>query len=538
MPAGLRGRAASRRDPCACRADGATTDAASTSATRRRPRSTRAAAPARVDGVRERPPGVAEREARPRREVAVGHRPPRGDESRRQLGERLLARLGAATAGTRSSKAAYVRCLPGVRAADRDPFELGEHEHVDEAEPGRRDTRAARAPRRARRACGVRPRATRRPRRARARRRRRRRPCGGSTCRSRGAPARPRAPSASGRPRVDEVPRGSQHVRAQDLAAVDRGGDGVRHPVGARRAPARRDPTARAGTPATAPRRSRRTTSARRHRARLAQPLHAQARCARSSASVHRYDTSRRQVVAPPMTVATTAMPSSTSPPCHHSRVCGAPDRGDVVERRADERVARGARQELADVRRDVVERRREPQDRLDELGEGDDDDDRRDLVRHERAESDADRAPERHREDAAADERPRVARRRAPVSRPNSASAAGARRRPTSAKAMTPRPAPTTSCDTNFAASTTDAVRLGEERGRERLVPELAGDRERAEQHGEHVADRRREAVEQRREVVRRAAACVLPPAAAAASGFSIAQPKNAPSPPAMNAT
>ena len=45
-------------------------------------------------------------------------------------------------------------------------------------------------------------------------------------------------------------------------------------------------------------------------------------------------------------------------------------------------------------------------------------------------------------------------------------------------------------------------AVRLREERRRQGLVPELARDRQGAEQHGEHVADRRGEAVEQRGQV------------------------------------
>ena len=40
---------------------------------------------------------------------------------------------------------------------------------------------------------------------------------------------------------------------------------------------------------------------------------------------VHRYDTSLRQVVAPPMSVAITPMPRSTRPPCHHSSVSAAP---------------------------------------------------------------------------------------------------------------------------------------------------------------------------------------------------------------------
>ena len=81
-------------------------------------------------------------------------------------------------------------------------------------------------------------------------------------------------------------------------------------------------------------------------------------------------------------------------------------------------------------------------------------------------------------------------------------------------------------------------AARLGEEGGRERAVPDLARDRERAEEHREHVADRRREACRPAGRGTTPGGTVVLPPAAAAASGFSIVQPRKAPNPPARNAT
>ena len=210
---------------------------------------------------------------------------------------------------------------------------------------------------------------------------------------------------------VQEVPRRPQHVRAQDLAVVDRGRDGcgirapfVRHPRGEPPLGGhellrlhRDEPAHDLGAPIA-------SNGA-------AQSLHAQPELSQRR-DVHRYDTSR-----PPGRRAADdgrdrrRCASSTSPPCHHSSDLGRPDRGDVVEGCPDERIARRARQELADLRRDVVERCRESQDRLDELGERDHDDDRRDLVGDERAEADADRAPERHREHAAPDERPGVAR-------------------------------------------------------------------------------------------------------------------------------
>lgn len=116
---------------------------------------------------------------------------------------------------------------------------------------------------------------------------------------------------------VHEVPRRAQHVRAQDLAGIDRGGHGCRigsllggHPHG--ESPLRgqvllrlhgHEPPHDLGRGGVG---------------RPTQPLHPQPP-APQLGEVHGYDTSLRQVVAPPTTVATIAMPNSTRPPCHHS---------------------------------------------------------------------------------------------------------------------------------------------------------------------------------------------------------------------------
>ena len=55
-----------------------------------------------------------------------------------------------------------------------------------------------------------------------------------------------------------------------------------------------------------------------------AKALHPQPQLAQRR-DIHRYVTSLRQVVAPPMTVATAPITSSTSPPCHHSSVTDEP---------------------------------------------------------------------------------------------------------------------------------------------------------------------------------------------------------------------
>ena len=68
----------------------------------------------------------------------------------------------------------------------------------------------------------------------------------------------------------------------------------------------------------------RRTTSGADASTGRAQPLHAEPELPQRP-EVHRYCTSLRQVVAPPMSVATTPMASSTRPPCHHSSDSAAP---------------------------------------------------------------------------------------------------------------------------------------------------------------------------------------------------------------------
>ena len=124
--------------------------------------------------------------------------------------------------------------------------------------------------------------------------------------------------------RLTKCQRRSQHVRAEDLAGVDRAGDGrgirsavVAHPHG--EAPLRGQELLRLhrDEPLARPRAHCRALGARSPCTRR--------RSARRASRSTGYETSRRHVVAPPMTVATTAMPSSTSPPCHHSRLADEP---------------------------------------------------------------------------------------------------------------------------------------------------------------------------------------------------------------------
>ena len=90
-----------------------------------------------IGRVGERPPGVAEREARPRREVAIGRRAARREVAGGELGECLVARLRS---GSRHAlvERGVGALLPGIGAADRDALELSEHEQVRESEPGER----------------------------------------------------------------------------------------------------------------------------------------------------------------------------------------------------------------------------------------------------------------------------------------------------------------------------------------------------------------------------------------------------------------
>ena len=122
---------------------------------------------------------------------------------------------------------------------------------------------------------------------------------------------------------MQEVPRGPEHVGAQDLAGVERGGHGrgirsslMRHPR--REPPLRRQELLRLHRDEAPHDLGRRRVDGR------AQPLHAEPELPQRR-EVHRYCTSLRQVVAPPMSVATTPMASSTRPPCHHSSDSAAP---------------------------------------------------------------------------------------------------------------------------------------------------------------------------------------------------------------------
>ena len=207
-----------------------------------------------VGRIGERLPSVAEREPRPRREVAVGRRPPRGEVARRELGERLVARP------RRRRRHALVErrvgALPArVRPADRDSLELGVQHDVGEAEP------------RLRHAAGLERGDDLGPRAVPALERggdevHRARDIGPFEARS-AVVHRVRAVHPLGRQlehparvvAMQEVPRRAQHVRAQDLAVVDRRRDGCRSGTTARAARARPAPTARARTPAPAPRR-------------------------------------------------------------------------------------------------------------------------------------------------------------------------------------------------------------------------------------------------------------------------------------------
>ena len=112
-------------------------------------------------------------------------------------------------------------------------------------------------------------------------------------------------------------------MRAQDLAAVEGGGDGCgirspfdRHACG--ESPLRGQELLRLHRDEPPHDLGCRRVE------RRAQALHPEPKLPKRR-EIHRYVTSLRQVVAPPTTVATAPMPSSISPPCHHSRLSVAP---------------------------------------------------------------------------------------------------------------------------------------------------------------------------------------------------------------------
>ena len=122
---------------------------------------------------------------------------------------------------------------------------------------------------------------------------------------------------------MQEVPRRPQHVRAQDLAAVEGGGDGcgIRSPL---ERYARGEPPLRGQELLRLHRDEPLHDLGRRGVERRSQALHPEPKLPKRR-EVHGYVTSLRHVVAPPMSVAITPMASSTSPPCHQSRLVTGP---------------------------------------------------------------------------------------------------------------------------------------------------------------------------------------------------------------------
>ncbi len=122
---------------------------------------------------------------------------------------------------------------------------------------------------------------------------------------------------------MQEVPRGPEHVGAEDLARVERGGDGcgIRPPFDRH---SRREPPLRGEELLRLHRDEPPHHLGRARVVRRSQPLHAEPQLPQPP-EVHRYVTSLRHVVAPPMSVATTPMASSTRPPCHQSSDSAAP---------------------------------------------------------------------------------------------------------------------------------------------------------------------------------------------------------------------
>ncbi len=102
---------------------------------------------------------------------------------------------------------------------------------------------------------------------------------------------------------------------------------------------------------------------------------------------------SRRKVVSRPTSTRTTAYPIRTSAPCQASSSSARPELH--VEARAGDRLPRRPGQELAQRLGGVELGEQEPQERLDELRERQQDDDRRHLVGQHRAEAHADERPE-----------------------------------------------------------------------------------------------------------------------------------------------